>query len=113
MKRATLVSLVLMIPVLTGGCAVDALTWALTGFGMVSDQYRPDYGFKPEPALCVEAVHGEARGRDRHEGLSTGGESAGLSVKSASGWRQSSGLWIAFQTLAACITPIALGSTKR
>ena len=54
MKRATLVSLVLMIPVLTGGCAVDALTWALTGFGMVSDQYRPDYGSKPDPPTCVE-----------------------------------------------------------
>ena len=55
MKRATLVSLVLMIPVLSGGCAVDALTLALTGFGMLSDQYRPDYSSKPDPPVCVEA----------------------------------------------------------
>jgi hypothetical protein len=55
MKRATLVSLVLMIPVLSGGCAVDAITWALTGFGMASDQYQPDYGPKPDPPVCVEA----------------------------------------------------------
>ena len=39
MKRTTLVSLVLMIPVLSGGCAVDALTWAMTGFGMAGDLY--------------------------------------------------------------------------
>ncbi len=56
MKRAMLVSLVLTIPVLSGGCAVDALYWALTGFGMVSDQYRPDDGSsKPDPPVCVEA----------------------------------------------------------
>jgi hypothetical protein len=54
MKRATLVSLVLMIPVLSGGCAVDALTWALTGFGLAGDQYQPDYGSKPDPPVCVE-----------------------------------------------------------
>ena len=53
MKKATLVSLVLMIPV-CGGCAVDALTWALTGFGMVSGLYQPDYGSKPDPPVCVE-----------------------------------------------------------
>jgi hypothetical protein len=58
MKRATLVSLILMIPVLCGGCAVDALTWALTGFGMVSDRYRPDYGSKPDPPVCIEAYMG-------------------------------------------------------
>jgi hypothetical protein len=55
MKRATLMSLVLMIPVLSGGCAVDALTRALTGFGMVSGLYQPDYGSKPDPPVCVEA----------------------------------------------------------
>jgi len=55
MKRATLLSLVLMIPVLSGGCAVDALTWALTGFGMVSGLYQPDYGSKPDPPVCLEA----------------------------------------------------------
>jgi hypothetical protein len=54
MKRATLVSLVLMIPVLCGGCTVDALTWALTGFGMVSGLYQPDYGSKPDPPVWVE-----------------------------------------------------------
>jgi hypothetical protein len=48
-------SLVLMIPVLSVGCAVDALNWGLTGFGMLSDQYRPDYGSKPDPAPCGEA----------------------------------------------------------
>ena len=55
MKRAALVSLVLMIPVLLGGCAVDALYWALTGFGLASGQYQPDYGSKPDPPVCVEA----------------------------------------------------------
>jgi hypothetical protein len=54
MKRATLVSFVLMIPVLCGGCAVDALTWALTGFGMVSGLYQPEYGPKSDPPVCVE-----------------------------------------------------------
>ena len=54
MKKAALVSLVLMIPVLLGGCAVDALTWALTGFGLAGDQYQPDYGSKPDPPVCVE-----------------------------------------------------------
>ena len=39
MKRATLVSVVLMIPALSGGCAVDALTWGTTGLGMASGQY--------------------------------------------------------------------------
>jgi hypothetical protein len=55
MKKATLASLVLMIPVLSGGCAVDPLTWALTGFGLAGDQYQPDYGPKPDPPVCVEA----------------------------------------------------------
>jgi hypothetical protein len=59
MKRATLVSLVLMIPILCGGCAVDALTWALTGFGMVSGLYQPDYGPKSDPPVCVEAYMGK------------------------------------------------------
>jgi hypothetical protein len=31
------------------------LTWALTGFGMVSSQHQPDYGPKPDPPVCVEA----------------------------------------------------------
>jgi hypothetical protein len=54
MKRATLASLVLMIPVLSGGCAIDALYWGLTGFGLAGDQYQPDYGAKPDPPVCVE-----------------------------------------------------------
>jgi hypothetical protein len=62
MKRATLMSLVLMIPVLSGGCAVDALTWALTGFGMVSGLYQPDYGSKPDPPVCVEAYMAKRAG---------------------------------------------------
>lgn len=48
-------------PVLSGGCAVDALTWALTGFGLAADQYRPDYGPKPDPPVCVEAYMASAR----------------------------------------------------
>ena len=55
MKKAALVSLVLLIPVLSGGCAVDALYWGLTGFGLDGDQYQPDYGPKPDPPVCVEA----------------------------------------------------------
>jgi hypothetical protein len=81
MKRATLVSLVLMIPVLCGGCAVDALTWALTGFGMVSGLYQPDYGSKPDPPRVCRAVHGQARRRERRARVSPGAESAGLSVR--------------------------------
>jgi hypothetical protein len=54
MKRTALGSLVLMIPVLSGGCAVDALTWALTGFGMARGLHQPDYGPKPDPPVCVE-----------------------------------------------------------
>ncbi len=83
MKRATLLSLVLMIPVLSGGCAVDALTWALTGFGMVSGLYQPDYGSKPDPPVCVEAYMAKRRGRDRRAGLSSEAQSAGLSVDRA------------------------------
>jgi hypothetical protein len=56
MKRATLVSFVLMIPVLSGGCAVDALYWGLTGFGMVSGQYQPDYGSQPDPCEAPVAL---------------------------------------------------------
>ena len=55
MKRATLVSLVVLMPVLCGGCAIDALYWGLAGFGIVGDQYQPDYGPKPDPPVCVEA----------------------------------------------------------
>ena len=44
-----------LIAMLSGGCAVDALTWALTGFGMASGLYQPDYGAKPDPSVCVEA----------------------------------------------------------
>ena len=47
-------SLVLVIAVLSGGCAVDALYWGLAGFGLISDQDRPDDGSKPDPAPCVE-----------------------------------------------------------
>ena len=61
MKRTTLVSLVLMIPVLLGGCAVDALTWGLTGFGMLSDQYRPDYGSKPDRRCASRRTWPSAR----------------------------------------------------
>ena len=55
MKRTTFLRLVLMIPVLSGGCTVDALYWGLAGFGLIGDQYQPDYGSKPDPPVCVEA----------------------------------------------------------
>jgi hypothetical protein len=50
-----------MIPVLSGGCAIDALYWGLAGFGLAGDQYQPDYGPKPDPPVCVEAYRPEPR----------------------------------------------------
>ena len=80
MKRAALVSLVLMIPVLLGGCAVDALYWALDRIRAGQRPVPTRLRIQARSAGVCRGIHGQARGRHRGAGLSAGDESAGLSV---------------------------------
>jgi len=49
MKRAMLGSLVL-VSMLSGGCAIDALYWGLAGVATVTDFFQS----KPAPAPCAD-----------------------------------------------------------
>jgi hypothetical protein len=51
MKKAMLVSLVVLMPVLSGGCAIDALYWGLAGVATVTDFFQSN---KPAPAPCAD-----------------------------------------------------------
>jgi hypothetical protein len=70
----------------SGGCAADALYWGLTGFGMVSDQYPPDYGPKPDPPVCAEAYM--AKRADGTDVL------AYHPVRNRPGWSVERGWWV-------------------